>query len=345
MPTELDPVQSKTANIDGAAFLAGILTLFLTPVSFCFGVEETQGEWMLLILTVCDGIMALSLLSGFVAGFVFLAPHECVWVREMDPSKAWWHFVFIPRAFRLVNSALDWLDARGANTSQGYRLPIETYAATRPAAGWFWVDVLTVFPSELLLAGARGAGGGGGRDFLRLTQILKMARLARVMESFASTRRQLISGSLNAWGARTVVLVLLILHWAACAWYLAASREFWRENDGGARRSCAVRGDVRDGEAPHSFRYLCGVHFSLQIMSTVGFGNMPVAGSRERIYVTAAIVIGIGVSVYVVRGILQLLESQGGGGPGGKYRLDLSHGDDHNLNHCHNHAHAEVREP
>jgi hypothetical protein len=140
-------------------------------------------------------------------------------------------------------------------------------------------DILTLFPSELLLAGARGEGAGGARDFLRATQCFKVLRLIRVFESFDTARRRLITGSIYVSFAETALLTLLLFHWATCIWYLSASRQyFWRENSaefggGGGdntQPSCAVRGDVLDPSASHSFRYLCSVHFSLQLMSTVG---------------------------------------------------------------------------
>jgi hypothetical protein len=44
--------------------------------------------------------MAASMLSGFVTGFVYLAPGEVVWMRESDPDKVWWHYMYLPKAFR-----------------------------------------------------------------------------------------------------------------------------------------------------------------------------------------------------------------------------------------------------
>ena len=131
------------------------------------------------------------------------------------------------------------------------------------------------------MAGARGEGAGGARDFLRATQCFKVLRLFRVFESFDTARRRLITGSIYVSFAETALLTLLLFHWATCLWYLAASRQyFWRESAefGGSdnrQPSCAVRGDVLDPSASHSFRYLCSIHFSLQLMSTVGCAPKP----------------------------------------------------------------------
>jgi len=87
--------------------------------------------------------------------------------------------------------------------------------ALRYLAFWFWPDVITLVPFDLIAYFTPGTNLEGLRilRLLRLVRLLRLFRAARIMERlethfFIPTSRSLL--------VRMVVLLLFMCHWIAC---------------------------------------------------------------------------------------------------------------------------------
>lgn len=98
--------------------------------------------------------------------------------------------------------------------------------ATRPIGLWF--DLVTTFPfSEIVDAivpreKTVGIGGKITRQILNGVKTLKLLRLVRILRVFAYMDKHLNmnKGLLNI--VKQLIMLVLLLHWFACIWYLIA---------------------------------------------------------------------------------------------------------------------------
>lgn len=134
--------------------------------------------------------------------------------------------------------------------------------------GWFIVDILSIFPFDIVFEQASGNSGAGATfRIVRVIRLLKLAKLLRVVRA---------SRIVTRWRSRVgisfslvqlvsfLVYVLLLAHWSACAFYLVGTLTM---DEAAGITSWVVQEDVlgKPFEA-----YVASLYFSTMTTTTIG---------------------------------------------------------------------------
>ena len=261
----MHPEGTRRTELDMLCFVATFVALLLAPMGVAFDVQDTWAEWFLLASLACDALFALDVYSRFYSAFSFLDSHG-EWRVEDRRQLCHAHYTDAWRITEWMDAALARLHARGLLFLPPNRkapalrrlLPAPPKTAgggrgrgvTRPAAGGFWLDLLTCFPAEVFLAMVRlpadpfyrakaRARIGGVRTFLRVVQGAKVLRLPR-LRAFLNTLQR--SRSTRLRGGIVIKIVLysvLWVHWVACLWFAALRAAASTAGSSAPRRACS----------------------------------------------------------------------------------------------------------
>jgi hypothetical protein len=244
----MHPEGNRRTELDQVVFVASFLVLLLAPLSVCFEVQATWGEWLVIASSSCDGIFMADVSSRFFSGFFFLDAHG-EWKVEDRASRCRAHYLDAWRLCEMIDQALAFLHGHGLlwwvppnRKAPRIRptLPNPPKCAgggvgggvTRPEAGCFWLDLLTCFPAELFLAMCRLSSDpfyrarqlvsiGAPRTFLRLLQAVKMARVWRLHGFLSQLQRSRSTRLRGGVVIKVLVYTTLWVHWVACLWFAA----------------------------------------------------------------------------------------------------------------------------
>jgi voltage-gated potassium channel len=138
---------------------------------------------------------------------------------------------------------------------------------------WFLTDLLAVIPFRLLF----------GTTPL---QLLRMVKLARVVQFIRQWRRQEIRNTQYLRLGAFVFWLTLIAHWLACGWL--ALRGMTPEMDNGTN-------------------YLRALYWCITTLATVGYGDITPTSNAQMLYAMVVMLIGVGVYGYVIGNVATLL--------------------------------------
>lgn len=139
-------------------------------------------------------------------------------------------------------------------------------------AGWFWVDMVTLIPWQMLFSGAH-------MQLLRILRLIRMFRLVRVVKLFNRWHAHFGMSYKFFSLAQCFVCSLLTLHWFACAW---GSVAFSVGDHGDTWLSRRAEFDGRTLESYHHWEiYNLALYFSTMTLTSVGFGDIRAANDRE----------------------------------------------------------------
>ena len=138
--------------------------------------------------------------------------------------------------------------------------------ARRYLRGWFALDVLSILPYELLDAGAfRSFRLLRALKVLRLLKLLRVARVGRLLHWWAN-RLHLSFKTLSV--LRAALVIVVVLHWVACACRMVADPCF----DRGDGSDCVV---IRRGQGA-LLEYFSALHWSMRALT--GDADAPILG-------------------------------------------------------------------
>jgi hypothetical protein len=135
------------------------------------------------------------------------------------------------------------------------------------ARGWLLVDLVSLFPFDLLAESNDDVLGKltllRSLRLLRLFKLLRILRASRVINRW---RNQIgISNAISSL-VRFLIMFMLIMHWGACMWFMAATLS--AADDSGELPGTWVS-EAGLGEASAGSRYLASVYFAASTSSTV----------------------------------------------------------------------------
>lgn len=191
-----------------------------------------------------------------------------------------------------------WLNFRTSFRREGVAVSDRHEMARHYLKSSFPIDLLANFPFELLLIFNSEAtlGGISAIVLLRMFRLLRMARIFRVFRRWERT------GWVNPGYLRIskfLGIMVLLMHWLACGWFLVAALEHFPEN------SWVVECGIQD--AAVSSQYIRSLYWTITTMTTVGYGD--ITPNRDLEIVVSMVVMMIGASMYafIIGNIASLL--------------------------------------
>lgn len=139
--------------------------------------------------------------------------------------------------------------------------------------GWLMVDLLAAVPWGLVF-------------HLTLLQFLRFFKLARIGQFMAQWRQRTVKHSNVLRLAFFAYWFLLSAHWLACGWL--------------ALRGVAAASD-------HWTSYLRALYWTIQTLSTVGYGDVTPATNAETLYTMGVMIFGVGVYGYIIGNVASIL--------------------------------------
>ncbi|CAF4029731.1 unnamed protein product [Rotaria sp. Silwood2] len=147
--------------------------------------------------------------------------------------------------------------------------------------GWFLIDVTAAIPFDILFSLLQTNGGGESTTLmglLKTARLLRLVRIARKLDRYSE------------YGVGVLILLTatfaLIAHWLACIWYAIGRLERSNERLIGwlaelANHTHQYYNDSDPTSGPtKTSKYITALYFTFSSLTSVGFGNLIVLGSR-----------------------------------------------------------------
>jgi voltage-gated potassium channel len=143
----------------------------------------------------------------------------------------------------------------------------------RYQSGWLMVDLLAAIPLGLIF-------------HTTLLQLLRLLKLARVAQFMRQWRQRAVKHSSLLRLTFFAYWLLLSSHWLACGWL-------------------ALRG-ISAGD-DHWTNYLRALYWTIQTLSTVGYGDLTPVTNAQTLYTMGVMIVGVGVYGYIIGNVASLL--------------------------------------
>lgn len=187
--------------------------------------------------------------------------------------------------------------------------------------GWFWVNLLSCVPPELvsLLLGNWIEDGPALTKSLRLGRVAKISRLVRLTRMVRLMR--VISSLLKSSAIQKmrqgrgvlffnfVIALLWVVHLMACGWYLCAALHSDPDRTWVGRRNILNDDDTLLEASPFE-QWLHAMYFVLTVFTTVGFGDIHAVTNGEILYACVTMMVGAVVHSIAVSEMINLVMKQ-----------------------------------
>ncbi len=180
--------------------------------------------------------------------------------------------------------------------------------------GWFTIDLLSTFPFELFELW--NTSSSLFHQLVRVARLLHLLRVLRFVEILrrvhekTSLRRSLNSRlpdgeRIHNLGFKRLIVIsalaLFAAHLVACLWYLLAKLNGFGGDTWVAQRSLSERGNA--------YKYLVAFYWSVQTITTVGFGDVGTASASEMILSLVWMLLGVGFYSFVMGSFTSIIAS------------------------------------
>jgi hypothetical protein len=191
-------------------------------------------------------------------------------------------------------------------------------AIRRYLKGWFALDLLALFPWEVLPLLFDFNGGSG----LRLPKLVKLVRLMKILKVVGANRvlRRAEQNMGIKYGVVRLVkftaMLVAIAHWLACLFMFITTFD---SEGGDDSDSCeAYQDGAIDGkwrwalycgcECSTAETYVAALYWSIMTLTTIGYGDVSPQNAGEMVFVTVSMLVGAGVFSFVVGTCCSLVE-------------------------------------
>ncbi|KAH8054135.1 voltage-gated potassium channel [Aureococcus anophagefferens] len=190
-------------------------------------------------------------------------------------------------------------------------------------SGAFFVDFASTFPLDFIQKGGdvnlpcdgesnEGSAGSPALRILKMLRIVRVAKLAKLAkllklknakgkdeDAAMKTTIHPAFGSVS----RLLLQLFFIGHWVACARHyltLSGPTSNWKT---------VMEGDRGEKFALKGHAYLVSMYWVFTTMTTVGYGDVPVVGDREKLLAIFAMIVGGACFGYIMGTITSMLEN------------------------------------
>lgn len=162
--------------------------------------------------------------------------------------------------------------------------------------GWFLVDLIATFPTQIFLPS--GSTNSGVNKLARLARIPRLYRLFRILRIFKIFKLFKYNKKFNQWfgylnlGANATQMLKLLffgaflIHLFSCLWFLTAKLYDFSDDTWVVRKGLIYDSTTR--------LYFESVYWSVQVLTTVGYGDFGAATTTEYIINLIWMLVGVG---------------------------------------------------
>ena len=181
--------------------------------------------------------------------------------------------------------------------------------------GWFWIDVPSCVPVELLDLMLDGEQKQMGLlRFLRLFRLVRLLRLLKVDQYVAQLEDRFELNLTFLRIVKMIVMMLFLSHMLACFWFYTHLLVYDAADaaDPDAPPPLTWVSAYDDGSALHEpphVQYLYSMYWALTTLTTVGYGDITPANNAERMYAAFALLMGALVFGYLLSSIGSLFSA------------------------------------
>eukprot|EP00401_Gymnodinium_catenatum_P062857 CAMPEP_0117526358 /NCGR_PEP_ID=MMETSP0784-20121206/36243_1 /TAXON_ID=39447 /ORGANISM="" /LENGTH=635 /DNA_ID=CAMNT_0005322581 /DNA_START=84 /DNA_END=1991 /DNA_ORIENTATION=- len=195
-------------------------------------------------------------------------------------------------------------------------------------AGWFWIDLLSVFPAVLQLCFKHDLGNG--LLFLRFLRLFRVSKFARLEYMVQKMHEKHGFPFYVVELGQFLLITTLTCHWLACAWMVVEGRfcfgkvSYSTNKESWLSALIAAKGDTCDPDAGSNPNCVFSValYWAAMTLTTVGYGDITPQNQMEYIVCTFCILFVAYVWAYIVGKIVMILESLDPSGSQFRQRMD-----------------------
>ena len=158
--------------------------------------------------------------------------------------------------------------------------------------GWFLIDVMAIIPFDLVFSGnqfneiIRITRIGRLYKLVKLTKLIRILKIVKERGKLAQYVQEFLKIGIGF--ERLIIFIfsfLMLIHIVACMWVMTTQLE-----NEGVETWMTLGG--YDDNTPGG-RYLVSFYFTVQTITTVGYGDMDITTPTEMIFCTMIMIIGV----------------------------------------------------